>query len=111
MPGFSIDVVDDGTVCVIAVTGEIDIEHAGDLAAVGRLVSESQRASHVVIDLGNVRFMDSTGLGALVEIHNAAAHAGRTVELRDLHPRVQKIIEITGLATVFGLSAAEPECV
>jgi anti-sigma B factor antagonist len=109
MPGFSIEVADQGTVCVIAVSGDLDIEHAGDLAAVGRLVIESHRAVRVVIDLGNVGFIDSTGLRALVEIRNAATSARRTVELRDVHVRVQKVIEITGLAEVFSLAPNEPE--
>lgn len=109
MPGFSIEVADEAAVCVIAVTGEVDIENAADLAAVGRLVIESHRPCRVVIDLGNVGFIDSTGLRALVEIRNAAVSAGRVVELRDPHPRVQRVIEIIGLGEVFGLVPAEPE--
>jgi anti-anti-sigma factor len=105
MSGFSIDMTDDGDARVMTVSGEIDIEHADDLAAVGLLITKFLDGhGRLVIDLAGVPFMDSTGLGALVQIRNAVAGDGRRVELRSVHPRVRKILEITGLLDVFDVA-------
>jgi anti-sigma B factor antagonist len=101
MSGFSIDLAQDGDARVMAVSGEVDLEHAEDLAAVGLLITKFLNGHNLIIDLADVRFMDSTGLGALIQIRNAAARDGRRVKLRSVHPRVRKIIEITGLLDVF----------
>jgi anti-sigma B factor antagonist len=110
MSGFAIDLNGDAAACVVAVSGDIDIEHADDLAAVGRLATESlDNGRHLVIDLTDVQFMDSTGLGALIEIRDAAARRGQRVELRAVHPRVRKVIAITGLLGEFDITPSDNE--
>jgi anti-anti-sigma factor len=53
------------------------------------------------IDLSEVSFMDSTALGALVSIRNAAEP--RPVILENPLPLVLRILEITGLDQVFAI--------
>lgn len=106
MSGFSIDLAQDGDARVMAVSGDVAIEHAEDLAEVGLLITKFLNGHSLVIDLAEVRFMDSSGLGALIQIRNAAAHDGRRVELRSVHPRVRRILEITGLLDVFDIAPA-----
>lgn len=105
MSGLTIDLATDGDACVVAVSGDIDIGNADDLAAVGGLAAESlAKGNRLVIDLADVQFMDSTGLGALLQIRDAAARQGQRVELRSVRPRVEKLIRITGLLGEFDMA-------
>src|SRR5215831_4351155 len=55
----------------------------------------------IVLDLSNVKHVDSTGLGALLGAWTAAQKKGCDLELANLNPRVEKLVEITKLDTVF----------
>ena len=55
----------------------------------------------IVLDLSNVTHVDSTGLGALLGAWTAAQRKGCELEIANLHPRVEKLVEMTKLDTVF----------
>jgi anti-anti-sigma factor len=55
----------------------------------------------IIIDLSNVTHVDSTGLGALLRVWTAAQNKGCDIEIANLNPRVEKLVEITKLDTVF----------
>ena len=56
---------------------------------------------HLIIDLGRVRFVDSSGLGALLSGHKNAALRRGTLALANLQPQVQSMFELTRLHRVF----------
>jgi anti-sigma B factor antagonist len=89
---------------VITVSGEVDLATAADLEGV---IAEalSGSASVIEVDLAGVEFMDSAGLRVLVAARKQADDAGRTLRLRSPHERVRRIIEITGLSAVFGITS------
>ena len=88
--------------CVMHVAGEVDFEHATDLGRAGRVALGNDAAVRtLVVDLSKVTFMDSTGVGALIDIHAAAMVAGVSLSIRDAPPVVTKILQITGLAPMF----------
>lgn len=55
----------------------------------------------IVLDLSNVTQVDSTGLGALLGAWTAAQNKGCDLEIANLNSRVEKLVEITKLDTVF----------
>src|SRR5205823_6250413 len=58
-------------------------------------------AHRIVLDLSNVTHVDSSGLGALLGAWTAARDKGCDLEIANLNPRVEKLVEITKLDTVF----------
>ena len=58
-------------------------------------------ASRIVLDLSNVTHVDSTGLGALLGAWTAAQRKGCELEIANVSPRVQKLVDMTKLDTVF----------
>jgi anti-sigma B factor antagonist len=56
----------------------------------------------VVLDMENVGFVDSSGLGALVAVFKLTARE-RSFELAALQPTVQKLFELTRMNSVFQL--------
>ena len=64
--------------------------------------SQSAAITHrIVLDLSNVTHVDSSGLGALLGAWTVAQNNGCDLEMANLNPRVEKLVEITKLETVF----------
>jgi anti-sigma B factor antagonist len=85
---------------VVGVRGEVDVSSAPALQQ--RLTDLFRTAGNtVVVDLTDVSFLDSTGLGALVAARNSAAGAGGALPLVCTSERILKLFTITGLDGVF----------
>ncbi len=57
---------------------------------------------HIILDLGDVKHLDSAGLGALVSLKTSALNQGMcTLELANMTPGVQELLRITHLAQLF----------
>jgi anti-anti-sigma factor len=55
----------------------------------------------IVLDLNDVSYMDSSGLGALVGIYVSARRGGRQLKLVHLSARVKELLRISNLSSVF----------
>ncbi len=87
---------------VVEVAGEIDVYTAPQLRE--RLINLVESgARQVVVDLGRVEFLDSTGLGVLVGALKRLRSAGGELSLVCAQERLLKIFRITGLDRVFTL--------
>lgn len=95
-----------GDVTVVSVGGEIDVYTAPKLRdRLSELVNDGRY--HLVIDMEQVEFLDSTGLGVLVGgLKKVRAHQG-SMEIVCHQPRLLKIFRITGLAKVFRIHDSE----
>jgi anti-anti-sigma factor len=97
-----LDVVEaGGDGLVVELSGELDL--AG-LPAVDRAAAAllTRPAQPVVLDLGGLTFLDSSGVTLLVRLAN---HFGQ-VRTRAASPPVRRVIEVLGLAGRFGLEGA-----
>ena len=87
---------------VLEVAGEIDVYTAPQLRE--RLIALVESGSRqVVVDLGRVEFLDSTGLGVLVGALKRLRVVGGELLLVCAQERLLKIFRITGLDRVFQL--------
>ena len=90
----------------LTLSGEIDLANAGDYLAVGRaMIAECKNAPCFSIDLSGVTFMGSSALAMLVGIRKAATNAGMELRLDGTPARVRQLLQITGLADHFGVTA------
>lgn len=64
----------------------------------------------VMLDLGRVDFMDSSGLGALIAVLKSMP-AKRLLVLTGLQPNVQRVLKLTRMDSVFTIQTASPEAV
>jgi anti-sigma B factor antagonist len=91
----------DGGVAVIA-TGEIDLWSAPEVKAA--LAAHGKSAASVVLDLRGVTFMDSSGLGLIVESNQRARkHGFRFAVAVGGASDVHRILEMSGLMKVLEL--------
>lgn len=93
---------DQNGTTVLNVRGEVDVYTAPRLRErIVDLVSQGKR--QVVVDLGAVEFLDSTGLGVLVGALKRLRSHGGDLSLVCNQPRILKVFEITGLTKVFDI--------
>ena len=92
----TIETREDGDVAHIALAGEFDLAGVQNFEAeLSKLEAETPRV--VVVDLGGLSFMDSSGLRALVMADQRATKAGRRLAIVPGPPTVKRVFEITQL--------------
>ena len=91
----------EGDRVIVALSGEIDLYTAPRLQS---QLAAALRADHpvrLVVDMSGVDFCDSTGMNVLLAAQRAAREQGGNVELSGPRPAVRKILQVTGLESVF----------
>ena len=99
-----------GDVIVLKVVGNITTGAGDDerlKEAVAALLQEGQRK--LVLDLGGVAYMDSSGLGRLIQIHSIAARQGGALKLLNATKRLKDLLVVTKLLVVFDAFDTEEE--
>lgn len=87
----------------IEVSGEIDVQTAPVLR--DQLFELAAPESKLEIDLENVSYMDSTGLGVFVGLYKELRAKGGSLKLYNLSDRLVRLFEITGLKNIIDISA------
>ncbi|PQV65317.1 anti-sigma B factor antagonist [Abditibacterium utsteinense] len=85
-----------GEATILEVGGEIDLHSSPQLRAALLGLNEAKK-SRVVVDLSEVSFVDSTGIGALVGGLKRAREGGNSLVFCGAQARVRRVFEITGL--------------
>jgi anti-anti-sigma factor len=95
-------VVDDRPpTTVVSVGGELDLTTAPELLqALTALVDD--RRHQLIVELSRLNFCDSSGLSVLVRVKNRLDELGGDVTLAGPTPIVERVLEVSGLAEVFG---------
>jgi anti-sigma B factor antagonist len=98
-------------VAVVAMDGRIVLgEESNALREkVKSLVAEGKKK--IVLNMDNVTFIDSAGLGTLVASHHSAKSQGAALKLCHLGSKFQEVLQITKLLTVFDVYNTEAEAV
>jgi len=92
---FSVDVSTDDGRALITPKGELDMATQGEL----RAVLERARAEHrvVILDLGALRFLDTSGLRLILETAEASRRDGFAFSVRPGSEPVQRLFEVAGV--------------
>lgn len=89
----------DGAGVCLRLAGELDLSTAGELnAEIDRLATAGER--QFLLDLTDLTFCDSTGIAAFVRGDNRAAAAGGWLRITGSTGRVDRVLQVTGLAEV-----------
>ena len=90
-----------GDYVVLALVGEIDLYTAPRLQSELTSALSDGKPTQIVVDMSGVEFCDSTGMNVLLAAHRAATERGGQLALAAPRPSVRKILEVTGLQSVF----------
>ncbi len=105
--GLKLELEEKPTETIIHCTGKITAENSDAFQAWIRDLIPASRGHvtaitcRIVLDLSNVSHVDSTGLGALLGAWTAAQRRSCELEIANMNPRVEKLVEITKLDGVF----------
>lgn len=111
MPRFNLESVTAGDDCaIIQITGEVDVYTGPQLRErVVELIGDG--FIHLIADLRDVEFLDSTGIGALVgSLRRVRVHDG-SLMLVTSSARILEIFKITGLNHAFAMYPSISEAV
>jgi anti-sigma B factor antagonist len=86
----------EGDVTTLMVSGELDVASQPQLA---EAISELRHTghTHVVVDLENLAFLDSTGIGTLVTCAMEAEAEGGWIRVEHAHGMPRRALQITGV--------------
>jgi anti-sigma B factor antagonist len=91
----------EGDRVIVALSGEIDLYTAPRLQSQLAAALNTEHAVRLVVDMSGVDFCDSTGMNVLLGAQRMARERGGDLELSAPRPAVLKILQVTGLETVF----------
>ena len=98
-----------GRVTVLDIVGKLTLDQAAQHLKdkINSLIS--QQRTHVLLNLGNVPYIDSGGLGQLVASYGSVMKAGGAMKLLNVNSRNHDLLSITRLVTLFESFDSEAE--
>ena len=107
MTELTVDLREDGDRSVLALTGELDLDSVSTLRERAQEQVASGRATVLALDMAGLTFIDSSGLGLLIDLRRLAAGAGMAFEVRNVPSGPARVIAIAGLTETFGITSSE----
>jgi anti-sigma B factor antagonist len=86
----------------IAVTGRVDSSTAPDLESALKKLVEADKV-RIVLDLAGVEYMSSAGLRAMVSTLKAVKRVNGDLRLARPSPRVEEVLRLAGLTSIFSI--------
>jgi anti-sigma B factor antagonist len=98
-------------VTVIDISGRISLGEGSGL--IRNMVRDltTRGNTKILLNLRDVWYIDSSGIGELVSCFTAVANAGGQLKLLNLNKRVKDLLQMTGLYTVFDVHEEEADAV
>ena len=86
--------------------GEVDIYNADSLKnELHSLIAE--KSADIILDCTNLKYIDSTGLGVLVNALKKVKETEKSIRIVNLKPYIAKIFTLTGLDKIFVIEVSE----
>ena len=100
-----------GAIMIVDISGRIELGE--ESAALRDLVCDllSKGEKEILLNLGDVHYIDSSGLGSLVDAFTRVRKQGGELKLLKLTNKVSDLMQITKLYTVFDVMNDEAEAV
>lgn len=98
-----------GDVKVLDLHGKLTIGDGDELLKdkINSLVQQGH--TKIVLNLGDVPYVDSAGLGQMVSSYRTVTRSGGSLRLLNLTARIREVLTITKLLTVFDTFESESE--
>ena len=101
-----------GDVVIVDVSGKITLGDGGDQVLKDKMRSlVHQGHAKLLLNLGDVSYVDSAGLGEIVRTYTTVSRQGGKLKLLNLTKRIQDLLAITKLLTVFETYDTEQDAI
>ena len=100
-----------GDVTIIDINGKMTLGEGDELLRdkVNSLIQQGQKK--LILNLAEVPYIDSAGLGEIVRTYTTVSRQGGSLKLLNLTKRIQDLLLITKLLTVFETFDSEEEAI
>jgi anti-sigma B factor antagonist len=100
-----------GDIAVLDISGRITVGEGNIILR--EIVRElvDQGSTKIVLDLSQVQYIDSSGIGELVKTHTTVRNQGGQLKLVNLNRRVTDLLQMTKLAAVFDIEKDESSAI
>lgn len=98
-----------GAAVIIDIKGDVDLYTSPEVRKVILEWIKEGKVEKVIVNLSGVPYIDSSGVGSLVEALQWANRQGRAFSLFGLTPRARAVFELARLDKVFRIFATEEE--
>lgn len=99
----------ENNVLFAAVRGDIDLHNSPELRTLLLEAVQTHGVRCLVLDLGQVPYMDSSAIAVLVEALQRLRRTSGKIVLHSLQPRVRGLLEIARLDTIFTVASDEAD--
>ncbi|MFE5402760.1 STAS domain-containing protein [Streptomyces sp. NPDC004596] len=96
------------TAAVVTVAGDMDL-HTASVLSEHALTVVQEGAPHLVLDLAQVDFVDSTGLSTLINLMHATQEAHGSLRLAAVPERLARMVTMTGISQLIPVHATVAE--
>lgn len=103
----TVDMTTNQHVLCIRLAGELDHHTAEDLRNKASQIIETQGIKHIILNLGELAFMDSSGLGVILGRYRQIQSYGGEMVVCAISPAVQRLFEMSGLFKILRLEPSE----
>ncbi|TWT46071.1 Anti-sigma-B factor antagonist [Phycisphaerae bacterium RAS1] len=108
LPELEVTVEDAAGTRTVVVRGDIDLNTSPELRDRFLALLETP-AVRLIVDLAGVKYIDSSGVGTIVELRRKTERAGGKLVLCGLQPRVRDVFDITHLSRLFNIAVTQDE--
>jgi anti-sigma B factor antagonist len=102
---------ESGAVTILDLSGRITLGEDGNLLKDKLQSLLHQGKKNILFNLGQVSYVDSAGLGAIVSAYTTVTREGGSLKLVNITKKLQDLLSITKLLTVFETFDSEDEAV
>jgi anti-anti-sigma factor len=93
----------DDRTYVVALNGEVDYDTAQEFREAVSSALHAANVHAIVVDLGGVTFLDSTGVGTLVVASRICAELGVRLQVCNVHPFIARLFAVLGVSETLGV--------
>ncbi|MBP3646961.1 MAG: anti-sigma factor antagonist [Clostridia bacterium] len=87
----------------VVIAGELDHCAAPQIRAMLDDLLTDPMVTHLVLDLENLTFMDSSGIGVLLGRLRTLQNRGGSMSVKNMQPPVEKLFRLSGMHRVIGI--------
>ena len=104
-----IDAKESNGVTVLTLAGRVTLGDESNQmrSAIKDLITQGKK--RLVFDLGSLSYIDSAGLGTLVAAYTSARNSGADIKLANITQKLDELLNITKLVTVFSVYGSVDE--
>jgi anti-sigma B factor antagonist len=92
---------------ILDISGDIDMAHSSEVRRIVLLEFRERRTPKVILNLLEVNYIDSSGVGSLVEGLKASRDVGSRLILFGLSPIAHEVLQLSKLLTIFEIYDTE----